>query len=50
MLTPERDVLAAGARSHASGFSWDATADALLDSYARAIGEHALLPLAVGTP
>jgi hypothetical protein len=50
MSTPERDRLAAGAREHAEGFSWDATAQGLIDSYARAIGEHAALPLAVGTP
>lgn len=49
MSTPERDRLAAGAREHAKGFSWDATAQGLIDSYARAIGEHAALPLAVGT-
>lgn len=50
MTTPERDHLADGARTHAEGFSWDATAEALIDSYSRAIGEHAALPLAVGTP
>ena len=50
MATPERQRLASGARAHAEGFSWDATAQGLLDSYARAIGEHAALPLAVGSP
>ena len=50
MLTRERDHLASGARAHAEGFSWDATADALIASYSRAIGEHAALPLASGTP
>ena len=48
MTTRERDHLAAGARSHAEGFSWDATAQALIDSYAHAIGEHAALPVAAG--
>jgi len=48
MTTRERDHLAAGARGHAEGFSWDATAQALIDSYAHAIGEHAALPVAVG--
>lgn len=46
MLTPERNLLARGARLHAEGFSWDATADALIDSYSRAIGEHTALALA----
>ncbi len=50
MTTGERDRLASGARGHAEGFSWDATAQGLIDSYSRAIGEHAALPLAVGTP
>ena len=50
MITGERARLAAGARDHAEGFSWDATAQGLIDSYARAIGEHAALPLAVGNP
>lgn len=49
MTTDERDRLASGARAHAEGFSWDATAQGLIDSYARAIGEHTALPLAVGT-
>ena len=49
MTTRERDHLAAGARSHAEGFSWDATAQALIDSYAHAIGEHAALPVAAGS-
>ncbi len=44
-LTPERERLAQAARSHAEGFSWDATASALIDSYTRAIGEHASLPV-----
>jgi D-inositol-3-phosphate glycosyltransferase len=48
MTTRERDHLAAGARGHAEGFSWDATAQALIDSYAHAIGEHAALPVAAG--
>lgn len=48
MTTRERDHLAAGARSHAEGFSWDATAQGLIDSYAHAIGEHAALPVAAG--
>ena len=46
MSTGERDRLASGARAHAEGFSWDATARGLIDSYSRAIGEHATLPLA----
>jgi D-inositol-3-phosphate glycosyltransferase len=50
MTTGERDHLAAGARAHAEGFSWDATAQGLIDSYAHAIGTHAALPSAVGTP
>jgi D-inositol-3-phosphate glycosyltransferase len=50
MTTSERARLALGARPHAEGFSWDATAQGLIDSYAQAIGEHAALPLAVGTP
>ena len=45
MLTVERDRLARGARGHAEGFSWDATAADLIASYTRAIGEHAALPL-----
>jgi D-inositol-3-phosphate glycosyltransferase len=48
MTTRERDHLAARARGHAEGFSWDATAQALIDSYAHAIGEHAALPVAAG--
>jgi len=48
MTTRERDHLAAGARGHAEGFSWDATAQGLIDSYAHAIGEHAALPVAAG--
>lgn len=47
VTTHERDVLARGARPHAEGFSWDATAQGLIDSYSRAIGEHAAVPLAV---
>ena len=47
VTTRERDVLARGARPHAEGFSWDATAQGLIDSYSRAIGEHAAVPLAV---
>ena len=50
MTTGEREHLAAGARPHAEGFSWDATAQGLIHSYARAIGEHAALPLAIGSP
>lgn len=50
MTTGERQRLADGARPHAEGFSWDATARGLIDSYAQAIGEHAALPLAIGTP
>ena len=49
MSTGERDRLASGARAHAEGFSWDATARGLIDSYSRAIGEHAALPLAAGS-
>lgn len=49
MTTRERDRLATGAREHATGFSWDATAQGLIDSYARAIGSHAALPFAVGS-
>ena len=48
MTTRERDHLSAGARGHAEGFSWDATAQGLIDSYAHAIGEHAALPVAAG--
>ena len=50
LSTQEREHLASGARAHAEGFSWDATAQGLIDSYARAVGAHAALPLAVGTP
>jgi len=46
MGTRERERLAGSARSHAEGFSWDATADGLLMAYARAVGDHARLPLA----
>lgn len=49
MSTRERALLASGARGHAEGFSWDATAQGLIDSYSRAIGEHAALPLAAGS-
>lgn len=49
MTTGERDHLALGAREHAEGFSWDATAQALINSYSRAIGEHAALPLVAST-
>jgi D-inositol-3-phosphate glycosyltransferase len=49
MNSREHDRLAAGARAHAEGFSWDATAQGLIDSYARALGDHARLPLAAGT-
>lgn len=49
MGTGERDHLAAYARNHAEGFSWDATAQGLIASYARAIGEHSRLPLAAAT-
>ena len=49
MATDERARLAAGARLHAEGFSWEATADALISSYSRAIGEHGRLAVAVGS-
>lgn len=49
MTTGERDALARGAREHAEGFSWDATAAGLIDSYTRAIGEHAAVPLAASS-
>jgi len=49
VLTPERDRLALGARPHAEGFSWDATASGLIDSYSRAIGEYAALPFAASS-
>jgi len=47
--TPEVELLAAGARSHAEQFSWTATADGLLDSYRQAIGQHAMSPLAASS-
>jgi D-inositol-3-phosphate glycosyltransferase len=34
-----RELLAAGARRHAAGFSWDRTTDALVDAYAAAMAE-----------
>jgi len=46
--TPERAVLAAGTRAHAVNFSWDATAQGLVDSYRQALATHGTLPLAVG--
>ncbi len=39
------ELLAAGARRHAARFSWDRTADALVDAYARAAQEMASAPL-----
>jgi D-inositol-3-phosphate glycosyltransferase len=48
MTTHERRRLAEGTRAHAEGFSWESTADALIDSYCRAIGEHGRLGVAVG--
>ena len=48
MATPERDVLAAGARHHAESFSWSATASGLIDSYAQAISRHVNLAAVAG--
>ncbi|MCW2698719.1 MAG: UDP-Glycosyltransferase/glycogen phosphorylase [Blastococcus sp.] len=39
-----RELLAAGARRHAAQFSWDRTADALVDAYTRAAEEMAAAP------
>jgi D-inositol-3-phosphate glycosyltransferase len=36
-----RELLAAGARRHASRFSWDRTVDSLVDAYAAAMAEMA---------
>jgi D-inositol-3-phosphate glycosyltransferase len=36
-----RPLLAAGARRHAAAFSWDRTADALVDAYTSAAAERA---------
>lgn len=44
MTTPERDVLARGARTHAESFSWSATAAGLIDSYSHAIAQRVTLP------
>jgi D-inositol-3-phosphate glycosyltransferase len=41
-----RELLAAGARRHASRFSWDRTVDSLVDAYAAAMVEMAQQPLA----
>lgn len=46
MSTPERDILARGARRHAEAFSWSSTADGLIDSYAQAISRHVHLAAA----
>jgi D-inositol-3-phosphate glycosyltransferase len=43
-----RELLAAGARRHASRFSWDRTVDSLVDAYAAAMGEMAQQPLIGG--
>jgi D-inositol-3-phosphate glycosyltransferase len=40
-----RELLAAGARRHAARFSWDRTADALVDAYARAAEEMSSAPV-----
>ena len=34
-----RELLAAGARRHAAGFSWDRTTDSLVQGYAAAMAE-----------
>ncbi|MGY1916232.1 D-inositol-3-phosphate glycosyltransferase [Blastococcus sp. SYSU DS0973] len=39
-----RELLAAGARRHAGRFSWDRTADALVDAYVSAAAEMAAAP------
>ena len=42
-----RELLAVGARRHAGQFSWDRTADALVEAYARAAEEMASAPTAL---
>ena len=42
-----RELLSAGARRHAAQFSWDRTADALVDAYASAAAEMAGAPRVV---
>jgi D-inositol-3-phosphate glycosyltransferase len=42
-----RELLSAGARRHAAQFSWDRTADALVDAYASAAEEMAGAPRVV---
>jgi D-inositol-3-phosphate glycosyltransferase len=37
-----RELLGHGARRHAAAFSWDRTADSLVDAYAAAMAEQAL--------
>lgn len=49
VTTPEREVLAQHARTHAEAFSWSATAAGLIDSYGRAIATHTALPVAAGS-
>jgi D-inositol-3-phosphate glycosyltransferase len=39
-----RELLSAGARRHAAGFSWDRTVDSLVDGYAAAAQELAAAP------
>jgi D-inositol-3-phosphate glycosyltransferase len=41
-----RELLAAGARRHATRFSWDRTVDSLVDAYAAAMAEMAQRPMA----
>jgi D-inositol-3-phosphate glycosyltransferase len=40
-----RELLAVGARRHAARFSWERTADALVDAYTAAAGEMAVTPV-----
>jgi D-inositol-3-phosphate glycosyltransferase len=42
-----RELLAAGARRHAARFSWDRTADALVEAYTSAAEEMAAAPMAL---
>jgi len=41
-VLPRRELMAAGARRHAAGFSWERTADSLVAAYTSAAGELAV--------
>ena len=44
-VVEQRELLSAGARRHATRFSWDRTAGSLVDAYSAAMAEMAVPPL-----